>query len=108
MKSRFRMVLAVGLRRCDGVPKNNTAPSNGSSVSIVVGASVLTSTAYVPNPIIVSNGGTVTWTNNDNTTHTSVADGGSWNSGSIPPGGNFSMTFHSTGVFVTTARFILE
>jgi plastocyanin len=56
--------------------KNDTAPANGSSVSIVVGASLPTSTAYAPNPIIISNGGTVTWTNNDNTTHTSVADGG--------------------------------
>ncbi len=87
MKSRCRMVLALGLlasvMACSN--SNNTAPSNGSPVSIVVGASLLTSTAYAPNPIIISNGGTVTWTNNDNTTHTSVADGGAWNSGSIPP-----------------------
>jgi plastocyanin len=59
----------------------------------------LTTTAYAPNPIAVPVGGTVTWTNNDSTTHTSSANGGAWNSGSIAPGGQFSMTFSSAGTF---------
>jgi len=98
---KFRLVLAVALLgSLMACSKSDTAPSNGSSVSIVVGASLLTSTAFAPSPVVIANGGTVTWTNNDNTTHTSVADGGSWNSGSIAPGGHFSQTFHSTGVFI--------
>jgi plastocyanin len=59
----------------------------------------MTTTAYAPNPISVSVGGSVTWTNNDATTHTSVANAGAWNSGSIAPGGQFSMTFPSAGTF---------
>jgi len=59
----------------------------------------LTTTAYAPNPIAVTVGGTVTWTNNDTVTHTSTADGGAWNSSSIAPGGTFSRTFSSAGTF---------
>jgi plastocyanin len=70
---------------------------NGTPVSIVGGASTLTTTAFAPNPITVAVGGTVTWTNADNTAHTST--GASWNSGSIPPGGKFSQTFTSAGSF---------
>ena len=42
------------------------------------GASTMTTTAFNPNPITVSVGGTVTWTNNDSTSHTSTANGGAW------------------------------
>lgn len=37
--------------------------------------------------------------NNDNTTHTSAADGGAWNSGNIAPGASFSQTFQTAGSF---------
>ncbi len=57
----------------------------------------MTTTAFAPNPVAVAVGGTVTWTNNDSTTHTSV--GGAWNSGAIAPGGTFSMTFPAAGSF---------
>jgi plastocyanin len=82
-------------------PPAPSPTTSGSSIaaSIVVGASTMTTTAYAPNPIAVSVGGTVTWTNNDSTTHTSTANGGAWNSGSIAPGGRFSMTFPSAGTF---------
>ena len=53
---------------------NATGASGGntttSSVSIVSGASTLTTDAYSPNPIQVSVGTTVTWTNNDSQPHT--------------------------------------
>ncbi len=80
-------------------PAPSPTPSGSSAISIVAGASTRTTTAYAPNPITVSVGGSVTWTNNDSTTHTSTADGGAWNSGSIAPGGQFSRTFPSAGVF---------
>ncbi|HEY2152189.1 MAG TPA: plastocyanin/azurin family copper-binding protein [Vicinamibacterales bacterium] len=59
----------------------------------------MSTTAFAPNPIAASVGGTVTWTNNDSITHTSVANAGAWNSGSIAPGGKFSMTFTVAGSF---------
>lgn len=102
------LFLAAGIVGC-GSSSSSTAPTGsnssggttttGSPVSIVNGASVLTTTAYNPNPISVSVGGTVTWTNNDRTTHTSSADGGGWNSGNIAPGASFSHTFPAAGSF---------
>jgi plastocyanin len=74
-------------------------PTPGTTVSIVSGSSRLTTTAYAPNPVSVAVGGTVTWVNNDTTTHTSTADGGAWSSGSIAPGGQFSRTFGTAGTF---------
>ena len=44
--------------------------NTGTSVSIVSGSSSLTDTAFSPNPIQVSVGNTVTWTNNDSQPHT--------------------------------------
>src|SRR5215208_1974590 len=44
--------------------------NTGTSVSIASGSSSLTDTAYQPNPIQVSVGNTVTWTNNDSQPHT--------------------------------------
>jgi plastocyanin len=65
----------------------------------VQGASILTTTAYSPNPLTVDVGTTVTWTNNDVMPHTSTADGGLWNSGTIAPGGRYSYTFQAAGTF---------
>jgi plastocyanin len=41
----------------------------------------------------------VTWTNNDTVAHTSTADNGQWNSGSIAPQGSFSRMFPTAGSF---------
>ncbi len=77
-------------------PQPGTA---GTAVSIVSGASSQTTTAYAPNPVNIAVGGTVTWTNNDSTAHTSTANNGAWNSGAIAPGGKYTMTFTSAGAF---------
>ena len=69
------------------------------TVAIVSGASTRTTNAYSPNPIAVAAGATVTWTNNDNVTHTSTSDTNVWNSGSIAPQGSFSRMFPSAGTF---------
>src|SRR3954451_13520024 len=79
---------------------STTAPTaTGTSVSIVSGSSTLTTTAYAPHPVTGAVGGTVTWTNNDSVAHTSTANNTAWNSGTIAPGGKFSMTFPSAGSF---------
>ncbi|HWT46058.1 MAG TPA: hypothetical protein VN085_08825, partial [Vicinamibacterales bacterium] len=74
-------------------PSTGGTNTQGTPVSIVSGASVKTNTAFAPSPVVIAPGGTVTWTNNDNTSHTSSADDGSWNSGNIAPGAQFSRTF---------------
>jgi plastocyanin len=44
-------------------------------------------------------GTTISWLNSDGTTHTSSADGGTWNSGNIAPGARYNRTFQSAGQF---------
>lgn len=80
-------------------PSPTTPTGPVSSVSVVSGATTMTTTAYSPNPITVARGTTVQWVNNDNTTHTSTANGGAWNSGPLAPGGQFSFTFQNAGSF---------
>jgi plastocyanin len=81
--------------------------NTGTSVSVVSGSSSLTDTAYQPNPIQVSVGNTVTWTNNDSQPHT-VTSGSNgqpdnkFNSSPnfsplLNPGQTFSFTFTQAG-----------
>jgi len=53
--------------------------------------------AFDPPTLTVPVGTTVTWTNNDSTTHTVTADDGSFDSGNVDPGGTFSFTFSTAG-----------
>lgn len=43
--------------------------------------------------------GTVTWRNVGTNPHTSTADGGSWNSGTVNGGGTFARQFTQAGAF---------
>src|SRR5215210_2923709 len=84
-----------------------TSAGGGTSVSIVPGSSSLTTDAFSPNPIQVSVGNTVTWTNNDSQPHT-VTSGSNgqpdnkFNSSPnfsplLNPGQTFSFTFTQAG-----------
>jgi plastocyanin len=83
--------------------------NQGVSVSIVPGASSLTDTAFQPNPVQVSVGDTVTWTNDDTQPHT-VTSGqngqpdGKFDSSPnfnplMAPGATFSHTFTEPGKY---------
>lgn len=69
------------------------------TVTIPVGATALTTTAYVPNPATIQVGTTVQWINSDNVAHTSTSTTNVWSSPTILPGGSYSFTFQSTGSF---------
>lgn len=89
MKLRLGLVAALMMMvACGGSPSAPSGGSNttGTPVSIVRQSAALTTNAYAPNPISISAGGTVTWTNNDTEAHTSTGDDGSWNSGNMAPG----------------------
>jgi plastocyanin len=99
-------IVLVGVAACGSGYSSPTTPSTGGTnnqggtpVSVTSGAEFKTTNAYAPNPVTISTGGTVTWTNNDNTTHTSTGNDGSWSSGNIAPGSSFSHTFNAAGTF---------
>jgi plastocyanin len=83
----------------------NTGATGGStSVSIVQGSSTLTTDAYQPNPIQVSVGATVTWTNDDSQPHTAtsgenVTPDGTFDSGILAPAATFEHTFTAAGEY---------
>ena len=64
-------------------------------VTIPTGTGSNTSLDYFPSTMTLVAGvnNTVTFVNNDNAKHTVTADDGSFNSGDIPPGGNWTYTF---------------
>jgi plastocyanin len=75
-------------------------PSPGSpmaAVSIVRGAATLTTSAFSPSPLSVAVGTTVTWTNNDTTTHDATDVNKAFATGSIAPGASASVTLRSAG-----------
>jgi plastocyanin len=97
-----------------GITGNTTGTSatgagGGTSVSIVPGSSSLTDTAYQPNPIQVSVGTTVTWTNNDSQPHTVTSGSNAQPDGKfdsspnfnplMAPGQTFSHTFTEAGEY---------
>jgi plastocyanin len=64
-----------------------------------VGARALGNQAFAPSPATVPVGTTITWTNNDTSTHTVTSDSGAFDSGSLAPGAKFSFTFQTRGTF---------
>ena len=80
-------------------PTPTPAPAGSTTVTIPMGASIQTTTAFGANPLTVATGSTVSWLNSDTITHTSSADGNQWSSGDIPPGDRFNFTFTSAGRF---------
>ncbi|MDQ3968668.1 MAG: plastocyanin/azurin family copper-binding protein [Thermoproteota archaeon] len=76
----------------------------GTGVSIVSGSSALTDDAYAPNPVQVSVGDTVTWTNDDSQPHTATSGenlnpDGMFDSGIMAPGATFEFTFTEAGEY---------
>ena len=55
---------------------------------------------FSPNPIRITAGSTVTWTNNTGPTHTSTSDTGAWNTGNIATGAtSAAVSFPTAGTF---------
>jgi plastocyanin len=81
-------------------PTPDPAPTPaGTAVSIPMGAETLGNRAFAPDDVEVAVGGTVTWVNNDRTSHTSTSNQSGWDSGSIAPGRQFSKTYTAAGTF---------
>jgi plastocyanin len=59
----------------------------------------ITDSAFEPGNAVIDAGSTVTWTNNDTSSHALTADDGRFQSGDMSPGGSFNFTFSSPGAY---------
>jgi plastocyanin len=81
---------------------NSTSSNSNTNQASTTGSIDIKNMTFTPSQITVAKGGTVTWTNNDNTTHTVIDDlsnVGGPSSGDIAPGSSYSFTFNKTGSF---------
>jgi plastocyanin len=81
-----------------------TGGGGPTGVSIVPGSSSLTTDSYSPNPVQVSTGATVTWTNDDVQPHTATSGenatpDGTFDSGIMAPAATFEHTFAAAGEY---------
>jgi plastocyanin len=106
----YRFVLAfvcvAALAGCGGSDSSPTSPSSstpsrnsGNTIFIGVGSSATSTSAFGTNPLTISAGTTLTWTNEDSVAHTATANANQWSSGNIAPGSSFSFTFTQPGNF---------
>ena len=75
-------------------PASSAATSGGSGNAVSIAGF-----NFQPATITIKAGTTVTWTNNDNATHTVTADDGSFGSAKLGSGATFSQTFATAGTF---------
>ena len=94
MSIRIRLVFAlmflIAAVAC-GKGSSPTAPTPTTVNATIV------SGGFTPNPINISVGSTVMWTNTDAKAHSIVADNGAFASGTIASGGQYSYAFPAAG-----------
>ncbi len=101
-------LMAVLLTGCgDDDDSSSAAPDDTSSETGGADATAEDATidivsiadGFDPATISVAAGSEVTWTNTDDTRHTSTAEDGTWDSGNLDGGGEFSFTVMEPGTY---------
>lgn len=77
----------------------STPPASTAAATGTADAASIRNFSFQPAALKVKVGAKVTWTNGDGVDHTVVADGNSFASGHIQPGGSFSFTFTRPGTY---------
>lgn len=82
-------------------PTPVTTPIQASPTTVLIpgGAATGAAAGFVPTPLSISAGTTVTFGNNDNTAHTSTSDVGLWDSQSFGSGQTFTHKFDTPGTY---------
>jgi plastocyanin len=88
------LVVAVVATACGG--SASTTTSGGAAAG---GQVVMKGFAFSPGSITIKVGESVTWTNQDGTTHTVTANNGEFSSGNIASGGGFTFKFDKAGTY---------
>jgi plastocyanin len=92
----FSLLLALSVApilNCGGDDEDTT------EISIPDDAESKGTEGYGENPLVISQGTTVKWTNDDEEAHTATSDTDIWDSGILEPGESFSYTFNDIGTF---------
>lgn len=71
---------------------------SGDAQAQIVDVDIVSFT-FSPDPINITVGTTVRWTNQDGVLHTSTSDGAVWDSGNLSNGQQFSYTFNIAGSY---------
>ena len=100
-------VLAVlALAACGGSSTPTQAPGAATPTPAAIAcpatgsgtAARIVDFSFTPNPASVSNGGLVTWTNNDGTAHTVTFDSGP-DCGNVASGASLTVQFNAPGTY---------
>ena len=83
----------------DSSDTSDTTSAEPSDAPAEATAPVISDFSFVPDPIEIVAGDTVTWTNEDGFAHTVTADDDSFDSDSMDPDATFEQTFDEAGEF---------
>jgi plastocyanin len=82
-----------------GAPPMTAGAAGGASMGQEEGGVTIVDFSFRPSAVFVGPGDSVTWTNEGAAPHTATANGGAFDSGELGPGGSYTYTFDSGGVF---------
>src|SRR5262245_54470442 len=92
----WRLTFAVCVLTAAMACGKNSSPTSPSPTSV---SASIAGNGFSPNPINISVGSSVTWTNNDTSMHGVVADNGAFRSDALATGKQYSYTFPTAGTF---------
>lgn len=90
------LVLVSGAQGASYGPPGDPPPARSETGAAVI---VMTDNDFAPAVVRVAPGTEVVWRNAGRNPHTVTADDGSWDSGDIPPGGEYRRRFGAVGLF---------
>jgi plastocyanin len=93
------VVIGVAATGCGGGTSSSTTAGSPSTTGASGAQVVMKGFAFSPASITIKAGESVTWTNQDGSTHTVTADNGEFDSGNVAAGATFSFTFAKAGTY---------
>ena len=92
------MAAAAVIPASPAAPSPSLLPAAPPASATEAGVSIA-GFAFAPATLTVSEGQTITWTNNDSVSHTVTSDSGLWDSKPLQPGATFGRTFDQPGTY---------
>jgi plastocyanin len=90
----------VMIAGCASYTSPSPTPSSSAQTSTASQNSIsIKGLAFNPASLTIVKGASVTWTNDDSTTHTVTSDTGAFESGNLSPGNSFTHQFNDAGTF---------